>query len=111
MDNSAEILRLFSDVNPLNIQPIRDFERHATITNTPPSCIVIIGINQKDIRHRCKAPLDAGIEIDVVDLRVVLQKGRKKQLSRWRKIKLHSHQCQFIGIVRLRKCDIITLEI
>jgi hypothetical protein len=38
-------------------------------------CKIIIGVNEKEITHRFKAPLQAGIDVEIVCLVIVLQKG------------------------------------
>jgi len=40
---------------------------------------IIIRINQEQVRNRSEAPLNPGIDIDIVGLGIVLEKGTEKE--------------------------------
>jgi len=65
----------------LQIQPISHLCYQTPVSHTELAKIlgqVIVRINQEEIRDWCKTPLEAGIDIEVVKLVIVLYKGSQE---------------------------------
>ena len=54
------------------IKPIRQLNGQSPVFINEVFCVGIPCVHDKQIRHRCKAPLEAEIHIQIVDLIVVL---------------------------------------
>lgn len=74
----------------LQIQPVRHFQHQGPVFHQRPlkKLIgkIIVRIHQKQIRYRAETPLQAAVDVDIVDLSVVLQKSTKKQTAAKRQL-------------------------
>jgi hypothetical protein len=63
----------------LQIPPIGEFEDQRPVLSGPGSRQVIVGIYQEEIGGRFVSPLQAGIDIEIAPLLIVLNVGGEKQ--------------------------------
>ena len=68
----------FKAKKALQIEPIREFCLNGAVARLPVGGIIIVNINQKEIRYGRKTPLKAGIDVHVFKLTIVLQKSSQK---------------------------------
>ena len=44
-------------------------------------CFIVVGIDQKHVRHGFESPLQPAVQIKIFDLGVVLKKGGPKEIA------------------------------
>jgi len=62
----------------LDIQPVIQLQHQRPLLWHKVSRKIVVGIHQEEIRNRCISPLQSGVDIDVVDLIIVLDKSCPK---------------------------------
>jgi hypothetical protein len=73
-------------VNQLHIPPISEFQHNSPVFGCKSICKIVIGIYQIQIGSRAITPLEAGVDIKVVGLIIVLHEVREKYFVRQRNI-------------------------
>ena len=65
------------------IKPIGQFSNDRAISDRKIQTIrrIIVSIHQEEIRNRLKAPLKAGVDVEVVQLIIVLNEGRQEDVA------------------------------
>lgn len=84
----------------LNIPPVREFQYDRPIFYIKWVWQIVVSVDDKQIRSRLEPPLKAGIQIDVFDLLIVLDKGREEQRVCHRHIYSWPHQPKICGAPR-----------
>ena len=73
-------------IQPLKIEPVSHLQHQRPVFGTrilkELVGVIIVGINQEDIGYWPEAPLQTAIDVDVVGLGIVLQKGAEEKTTR-----------------------------
>jgi hypothetical protein len=95
----------------LKIKPVIQFDHQGPVFGSPELYCIVIGIDNIEIRHGLKVPLDPAVNIEIILLCIVLKEGGPEKAPGEVDFDTGIDQEQVICTVWIRKCQGILFKV